>query len=84
MIFINNLKKKLYIKLMKRRYDTFKASFEEYGNLKRCFTSILTHMKNEEYDKEIIDVLIKVRNRLNECSHCRGETDDTGTCYSSL
>lgn len=69
---------------MKRRYDTFKGNFEEYENLKRSFTSIITSMKNEEYDKEIIDILMRVRNRLNECSHCCGETDDTGACYSSL
>jgi hypothetical protein len=69
---------------MKRRYDTFRGNFEEYGNLKRSFTSILTSMKNEEYDKDIIDVLMRVRNRLNVCSHCGGETDDAGTCYSTL
>lgn len=69
---------------MKRRYDTFRGNFEEYGNLKRAFTAILTNIKNEEYDKEVIDILMRVRNRLNECSHCGGETDDSGTCYSTL
>jgi hypothetical protein len=69
---------------MKRRYDTFRGNLEEYGNLKRAFTGILTNMKNGESNKEIVDVLMRVRDRLNECSHCGGETDDSGTCYSTL
>ena len=65
-----------------KRFNIRYNNEQEYGNIKRGFSALISRMCMEDGSKDDINLLVKVRDILNNCSHCGGETDDSGTCYS--
>jgi hypothetical protein len=66
-----------------KRFSVHYNNNEEYGNIKRGFSELISRMSRDVGNERDINLLIKVRDILNNCSHCGGETDDSGTCYSA-
>jgi hypothetical protein len=65
---------------MQNRFNYNEHYRREYGNLKRNLSKIISELRTE--NKEYSDFLIRVRDRMNTCPHCDGETDDSGSCLS--
>ena len=54
------------------------------ANLKRGFTNYINVLKQDPSKKEVVKLMLMIRDRINVCSHCNGETSDSGKCIDSL
>lgn len=63
-----------------QRFNISNANSEEYGNLKRDINKIIRLLQTDGYDVDVIYTLRMVKLRLDNCGHCDGETDESGTC----